>query len=155
DLFQQRFRKLVIHVAIVPEVVGTKNRARMRYVAERPDALIRETIIEAALLFASQPNAAQGVLRMIGRYPDVIEGIHSSAIGVAGAWRDPHAVAGAQNRLQAGDQTACRHFVFDTVGTVSMLVRFAIGDSKKPRAAKPVFDEDPEPFGGPGGVGGL
>ena len=144
--------ELAIDVAVMPPVFGAEHRPRVGDVAERPDSFVGESIIEAALLFRREPDAPQRVLRMVGRHADMVERVHCLAVRVAGALRDPGAVAGAQNRLHRGDQAAGGHDAFDAARPVLMFVGLAIGDREEARAPQPPFDENLEPLGGPRGL---
>src|SRR6476646_7038763 len=109
-----------VDVAIVPSVFGAEHRACVCDVAEQPDTLIGEPVIEAAFLFLRQPYAPQRVLGMIRRHADMITGVHGVAVGIARALCDPGSVAGTQDGFQGGCQAAGRHHALDTACVMSM-----------------------------------
>jgi hypothetical protein len=118
-------------------------------VAQWPDSFIGESIVKTALLFLRYPDAAQRVLRIVGRHADVVGGVYGVPVRIAGALRDPGPVASAQNRLQGRDQTAGRHAALYAARVIAMLVRFPIGDGEDPRAIQASFHEDLQAFRGP------
>ena len=67
DFLEHGIGELAVHHPVGFPVVNAKDRPRVRDVTERPQALIGEAEIESLVLFRSEPDAAQGVLRMIRR----------------------------------------------------------------------------------------
>ena len=85
-----------------------ERRARVRDVAERPQALVGEAVVVAALLLGGEPHAAQRVRLLAGRHAHAAVRVDGLAIGDAAAVRDPDARARAHHRLERGDQAARR-----------------------------------------------
>ena len=92
---------------------------------------------------------------MVGRHADTVERIYGLAVGVAGGLRDPGSVAGAQNGLHRGDQSAGGRDAFNAARLVVMFVGLAIGDGEEASAAQAPFDENLEPLGGPCGLSSV
>jgi hypothetical protein len=109
DLVQHRLGEAPVDLAIVFPVGGAEQRAFVRQVAQRPQALVRKAVVVTLLLFARQPHALERVARILGRDREPAVGVGTGAIGVAGAMRDPHPAAGLQHRIERGHQPAGRH----------------------------------------------
>src|SRR5437763_10500730 len=109
-------------------VFRTKNRPRMRDMAERPQAFIRKTLIVAALFFGSKPDAPQIVTGAIGWNAQAVLIIHGIAIGTSRAVCHPRAVASQQNGLKGSYESAGGHYHFDLAFiVVHVEVGLAIG----------------------------
>ena len=123
---QQGVGEFFVHVAIVAPVFGPKQRPGMGDMAEGPQAFIGEAIVVAFFLFRRQPDAAQRVPRLLGRYRQPVLPVHGDAVRIAGPMRDPRAVGGAENRLHRGNQSAGRHDRLDGVAPPDMHVWFPV-----------------------------
>src|SRR4029079_7604360 len=82
------------------------DRTRVRVVAQRPQPLIGKSEVVAALLLARQPDPAQRVGLLAGRYAQAAVRVGGLAIGGAAAVRDPDARAGTHHRFQRRHQAA-------------------------------------------------
>ncbi len=147
--FEHRIRELTIDRLIVRPVLGPEDRARVGDVAERPEALVREAVVVAALFLPGQPDAAQRVAGMIRRHTQPARLIHDDAIGAAGALRDPCPAAREHDGLDRGDQPARRHDDLDAAIAEPVHVRFAVRHDEERLIREPVPDADAEPLGGP------
>src|SRR5262249_38883801 len=67
-----------------------------------------EAVVVALLLLLGEPDAAEGVLGVVGGYLQPATVIGGLAVGIARAVGDPQAAAGAQDRIERGDQAAGR-----------------------------------------------
>ncbi len=90
-----RFRRhhlgeLGVHLLIGAPIAGAERRPHVGQMAQRPEALIGKSVVITLLLFLRQPDAAQGIGRIVGRHPDLIVSIHGLAVRGAGAVRHPH-----------------------------------------------------------------
>src|SRR6266853_6116869 len=128
DLLQYDLREFLIHALIVFPILRAKHRTRMRDMAKRPDSLVREPQIVSFLLFLGEPEAAECVTRMVRRNAQPVICIDGFPVRIRGAMCDPRAIAGAQNRLEGGNQAARGHAGLDSFAAVDMFVRLTIGD---------------------------
>src|SRR5439155_123822 len=78
----------------------------VRDVAKRPQPLVGEAEVVPLFLFFGQPDPPQRVLRVFGRNSQVVTLVHGFTVSVAPSVRHPGAVAGAQDRLNRGHQSA-------------------------------------------------
>src|SRR5215471_15078318 len=67
NLLEDGLRKLLVDMFITLPIRGAKNRTRMSDMAEGPDSFIREAKVVALLIFLCEPDAPQGVVRLVGR----------------------------------------------------------------------------------------
>ena len=95
--------------AVVLPVALAEGRAHVGQMAQRPQALVGEAVVVAFFLFVGEPDAAQGVARVIRWHLHVIVAVHHLAVGRAAAVRDPGAGTGAHDGLDRRDHAAGRH----------------------------------------------
>ena len=73
--------------------------------AQRPQPLVRESVVVAALFGRVQPDPAEPVPGVGGRHVDAVALIDNGSIGGAGAVCHPHARAGVYQRFKGRDQS--------------------------------------------------
>src|SRR5262249_39432775 len=100
---QHYISELAIHCLILLPVTCPEYGTRMRYVTQRPQPFIRESVVITFFFLLREPNAAQCVMRIRRRHADAIFAVDGLAISIATAMCHPRSVAGIQYRLQ------CRH----------------------------------------------
>ena len=137
-LLQQRLREALVHQAVVPPVGGAKARALVDDVAERPQALVGETVIVAGLLLVAQPHAPQGVRRIRRGQPDPLADL---TVGVAAAVGDPHAAARLHDRAERGHEAARRLLLPHEAAVAHVAHRLAVGHDEDGTAAEAHLDE--------------
>ena len=126
DFLQHRIGKLPVRVLIAFPVRRAKDRPRVSDVAQRPETLVRKSVVVAFLFFLGQPDAPQRVLWFVGRNAQAIVFVHRFAIRIARPRRDPRSVARAQDRLERSHQAARRNHRFDSFVSVHVHVRLAV-----------------------------
>jgi hypothetical protein len=103
DLLEHRAHEPLVDGAVVQPVLVAEDRARVRDVAQRPQALVGEAVVVAALLLDREPHAPQLVRALARRHaqaPAAPVAVGRLAVARAAAVRDPGARAGAQNGLE-------------------------------------------------------
>src|SRR5579875_373183 len=96
--------------------------------AKWPQSFVRKAIIVAFDFFLTEPDTAQRVVRVVGRYAQAIIRIHRFPVCVAAAVRHPSAITGAQNRLKSGHEPACGDNRNNFLAATHVLIRLAVGD---------------------------
>src|SRR5208283_2278565 len=101
--------KAAIDFLILEPVVEAEDGASVGNVAKRPEALVGETFVVAAIFFVGKPDAAQGIRGSIGRNLEMVQSVDDFAVGAAGAVGNPGAVAGLKDWFEGGNEAAGRH----------------------------------------------
>jgi len=97
--------------------------------AQRPQTLIRQSVVVALLFGGRQPNSAQRIGGILGRHAHSIVTVDRLAIGRATAVCHPGAGAGAHDRLKCRDHAAGRYLHLDLSAFAELMrIRFAIGN---------------------------
>ena len=97
-----------VDVLVVPPVAAGEPWRLERDMTERPERRIREAVVVAALLTATQPDAPQRVGTAVAGDLHPIARVDRGAIGGAGTMRDPRAGRGPQHRIERRHQAADR-----------------------------------------------
>ena len=142
-------RKSPVHGAVLLPVGGAKYGARVRDVAQRPQALVGEAIVVAGFLLPGEPDAAHAVGRILRRHHDVVAGVDHVAVGAAGAVRDPSARAGAHHRLERGHQAARRPLHLDAVVPPHVDIGLAVGHDQHLVALEVIAQDRAQRIGSP------
>jgi len=147
-LLQNCVGEALVNSLVLQPIFWAKDRARVRDVAERPEALIGEAIVVALVFFFREPHAAQRVARAIGRDTQAVKDVDRFAVGTAGAIRDPCAITCQQYRLESRDHAAGRHDHPDSFprSLEYVHVRLAIGNDEQRLVLKPIAQADAESF---------
>ena len=74
--------------------------------AQRPESLVGESVVVAALFGRVQPDPAKPVPGVAQRHIDTVALVDNGSIGGTGAVCHPHARAGVYQRFKGGDQSA-------------------------------------------------
>jgi hypothetical protein len=141
-LLDRRARERLVHRLIRGPVGGTECRLRVRDVAERPDSFVREPRVVALVPLFFDPEPAQRVFGCVRRDGDSSCAIRGDSVRRTAAMSDPRSSARAQDRLDAGHETA-GWLPNDDLAAVFELVRvgLAIGDDHQPAAGDPGADQ--------------
>ena len=115
DFLQHGLREFFVDALVVLPIGGAETRTRVGDVAERPNAFVGEAEVVAVFLFLGEPDAAQRVMRMVGRDAQAVVLVHGFAVGVGGAVGDPRAVASVEDGFERGDQAAGGNLHFDSL----------------------------------------
>src|SRR2546422_2708135 len=99
--------------------------------AQRPQPLVRESIVVSGLLLRRQPHAAQLIGRLLRRHRHAGMLVHHLPIGGATAVCNPRARAGAHDRLHGRDQAARGPPQRDAIALADVDVRLAVGQDRK------------------------
>ena len=99
DLVAHRCREPRVHFAVCLEVAGPEDRRDTGAMAQRPEPLIGESVVIAALLKCIQPDPAKPVLGVAQRHIDTVALVHDGSIGGAGAVSHPDSRAGMYQRF--------------------------------------------------------
>jgi hypothetical protein len=91
-LLQHRIGEPPVGRLIVLPVGNPKHGASVGNVAERPEPLVGKTVVVAFLFFLAQPDAAQRIARIVGRYAQMIMFVHGLTIRVPTPVRNPCSV---------------------------------------------------------------
>src|SRR5580698_8392848 len=108
NLVQHGLGELVVHGLVVFPVGSTKDGPRVCNVTERPETLIRKSVVIAFFLILGEPHPAEGIVRIIRRYAQTVVLVNCLCIGVPATMCDPSAVTSAKHRFQSSDQAARR-----------------------------------------------
>jgi hypothetical protein len=115
-----------VHLPISVPVLGAEDRWRERDVAERPQALVRQTVVESLLLFFAQPDPPERVRRVVRRDTNPVPFVHHVAIRVPAPVCDPGSAARLHQRVDRRCHPAGRFHHRDLVTDIPMDVRFAV-----------------------------
>src|SRR6202158_2343612 len=105
-LLDGRIGEAAIDFLISDPILGAKDGASVRDVAQRPDAFIGEAFVVALLFLGAEPDAAQRVAGMVGGNAKMVLGVDGFAVRAAGAGGDPRALRGEASRIETSDQAA-------------------------------------------------
>ena len=143
--------KTAVDALVEKPVFGAKEWAGMRDVTERPETLVREAFVVAAIFLLGKPDAAECVGGVMGRNLNAVVFTNDLAVGVTGTVGDPGAVAGLKNGFERGDEAAGGNDQTDGAVTFveNVHVGFAIGDDKKGVAMELGLEADAETVRGP------
>jgi hypothetical protein len=89
DLVGHCRREPRVHFTVCLEVTGPEDRRDTRAMTQRPEPLIGEAVVIAALLDCIQPDPAKPVLGVPQRHIDTVALVHDGSIGRAGAVSHP------------------------------------------------------------------
>jgi len=108
-LFQQSLGELAVtsRYASQSSVRNTGRVCAMWHSGQRPS--LAEAVIVALLFFLGEPHTAQSVLRLFRRYAQTIVRVDGVMIRVTSAMSHPGSMAGAQDGLHRGYQSAGGH----------------------------------------------
>ena len=123
--------------------------------AQRPHALVGETVVVALLFFGRHPDAAQPVVVVTRRHAHPVAGVDHLAVGVATAVRHPGAGTGAHHRLDRRHQAAGRPLDDHAVGGALVDVGLAVRHHDHLIADQLRAQQRAQPVGRPFGVGPL
>jgi hypothetical protein len=126
----------VVHLLVRCPVGGVERRAVVDLVAERPQAAVGEPVVVAVLLLRREPDAAEGVGRVVRRHADPAAGVGREPVGAAGAVRHPRPAAGPHHRVEGGGQPAGGAHQLDRPVAEVVDVRLAVGDDDQLRPAE-------------------
>ena len=102
-----------------------------------------------------EPDAAEGVARIVGRDAKPIEFVNGFGVGVAASAGDPNAVTGAQDGLDGGDEAAGRYLPDDVFAVAHVDVGFAVGDDEDAAVAGVVTHVDGQTLRSPKALAGF
>src|SRR5256885_13522206 len=88
-LGKHRTRKTLIDGLVALPVRFAEHRAHVRYVAQRPQTFVGESVVIPLLLLGGEPKSAQRVLVAAGWYANAVECIDGLGVGTAAAVCDP------------------------------------------------------------------
>jgi len=97
-----------VNVLIVVPVARLKYGPLQLEVTQGPEGTIGKAIVKASHLCLTEPDAPQGVLRIIGRHLHVILRVNGVPISAVVSPRDPGAVTGLHDRIKRGGKASCR-----------------------------------------------
>ena len=130
DFLQHGLREFLIYTLVMFPVPGPKHGPCMSDMTERPNSLVREPQIVSFFLFLGEPQAAERVVRMIGGNAQPVICVDGFPIRIRGAMGDPGAITSIQDGLQGRYQAARGHACLDSVASMYVLVRLAVGYHK-------------------------
>src|SRR5688572_30122475 len=108
DFLEQSGHEALVDRAVMFPVLAAEQGPRVGDVAQRPQALVGETEVVAALFFLREPNAPQAIEAFTRGNVETPARVGRLAVGAPGAVRDPGPRARAQYRLERRDQSAGR-----------------------------------------------
>src|SRR6267143_2994591 len=113
DLLEDGRGELRVHAEVVLPVLGAEERPRVDDVAEGPEPLVGKAIVVPVLLLLAEPHPPERVAGVVGRQGEPTTLVRDLEVGVAAAVGDPHATAGAQDRLHRGHEATGRRLGHD------------------------------------------
>src|SRR5215813_9076010 len=97
-----------IDVLIVVPVARLKYGPLQLEVTQGPEGTIGKAIVKASHLCLAEPDAPQGVLRVVGRHLHVILRVNSMSICTVVPPRDPGAMTGLHDGIERGGEASRR-----------------------------------------------
>ncbi len=144
---QHGFSEDAVGFLVIPPVVRPEFRPRERDVAQRPQALVGQTVVKALFQFGIEPNPPQLVAGVLGRHHHAVVFIHHLSVRRAGAVRHPGAAGGHHDRVQRGGHPARRADALRrAVGFTLVEKRFAVRDHDEFPPVQPIFYQLAKPF---------
>ncbi len=155
DFVEDGVGELLIHALVVMPVARPKHRARVRDMTERPKTFVGEAEVVAVLFLRAEPDAPQGVLRLVGWDAKATPAVDDVSVCVAGSVSNPGPIACAKDRLERGDQAAGGHENVNAASAPYVHIGLAVGDDDQAAAVETIGDRDPQAFGCPQRIAGL
>jgi len=121
-----------------------KDRARVRDVAQGPQAAVREPVVVPGFLLLGEPDAPDPVSRALGRHHHVIARIRRFAVGVAAAVSDPCSRARPHHRLERGHKPARGPLHLDAIVAPHVDVGLPVGNDEHFLSLQVVAQYSPE-----------
>ena len=130
-------REFGVDLFVGVPIGGSERGPHVGEMTQRPQALIRESIVIALFLLGREPHPPQGIGGIVGRHSDLIEPVDGFAIGGSRAVRYPHTRTGSHDRLQGRHHAARRHLHHRAmIGVVIVDVRLAVRDDEHLRGVQ-------------------
>ena len=142
-LFQDGAAEVCVDGLVLLPVTAAERGADVDDVTQRPQGLVGEAVVVAALLLLGQPHAPERVARLAGRHHDAPVRVHHLAVGRARAVSDPGASDRAHDRIHRGHETARRTRPADLALVELVEVGLAVGHDDEVAVAEPPGDEIP------------
>ena len=128
--FENGVSKHTVHFLILVPVFGSEHRTGVGNVTKRPEPLVGEAVVVAALLLGRHPHATQGVSRAIWRDAQPVVFVDDDTVGIGRAVRNPRPVAREEHGLERRHESACRHQDLRHIASERVHVRLAVRDDK-------------------------
>ncbi len=116
-----------VDVPVVLEILRAKRGTHVRDVAQRPQPLVGEASVIAALLVGREPDPPNLVERVVGWHRHAVVPVDRFAIGAAAAMGDPDSRARAHHRLERGDEAAGRVLEANALRRAHVNIRLPVG----------------------------
>jgi hypothetical protein len=108
NLLEHRVGEPAVDGDVLAPVGRVEHGTRIRDMAQGPECAVGEAVVIPFLFAVRQPDAAQGVGRLVGRHGDPALGVGCVAIAGAASVCDPRAPGRAHHRVERGDQPTGR-----------------------------------------------
>ena len=102
-----------VGAVVHPEVVGSEDRRHADVVAERPQALVREAVVVAAMLVVGEPHVAQPVARIGGWHIKSVATVDAAVVVGRSPVCHPCSRAAPDDRFERRHEATGRSFSAD------------------------------------------
>ncbi len=144
DFLEHGLGELRVDARVLLPVGSIEDRPRVRDVTKRPERAVGESVVVALFLFRGEPDAAQGVGRLVGRHGQASAIVRGFVIAAAAAMGDPDAAGRPHDRIERRYESARwtnpREFAAERPDAI-VNVRFAVRDDDDADAAEVLLEQ--------------